>query len=219
MPYRSRMHTAGVTFHVFNRGVRRMRLFNTTEDYAAALRVLAEAQHRVPLRVFAYCLMPTHFHFVVQPLLDGQLSSFMRWFTATHSKRWHAHRGTTGSGYVYQSRFKAFAIEHGRHFLTVCRYVERNPLRAELVNYAHAWPWSSLSQRWTAGTSVGLAEWPVPRPDDWIGYVNEQEPASELLRLRDAVRRNLPLGSGSWTSEIAKVLNLNLNGRGRPLVR
>ena len=91
--------------------------------------------------------MPNHFHLIVRPENDGDLARFMGWLTLTHSKRWHAWRETAGTGPVYQGRYKALAVEADEHFLMVCRYVERNPLRAGLVVHAEEWPWSSLFQR------------------------------------------------------------------------
>jgi putative transposase len=75
------------------------------------------------------------------------LSDFGHWLTLTHTQRWHAHYRDVGTGHLYQGRFKSFPIEQDEHFLQVCRYVERNPLRAGLVNRAEQWRWSSLWQR------------------------------------------------------------------------
>ncbi|WP_232100745.1 transposase [Gimesia fumaroli] len=80
--------------------------------------------------------MPNHWHLVVHLSEDGQLSRFTGWLTLTHTQRWHAHRKSTGSGHVYQGRFKSFPIQDDEHFYTVCRYVERNALTANLVKQA-----------------------------------------------------------------------------------
>ena len=130
---------AGVCFHVLNRAVARLPLFEKDKDYEAFERVLAEAFEREPLPVFAYCIMPNHWHFVVRPNTNRQLSSFFRWLTHTHSMRWHAHYGTGGTEHLYQGRFKTFPIEQDEHLLAVIRYVERNPLRASLCSSAEEW--------------------------------------------------------------------------------
>ena len=85
------------------------------------------------MRVLAWCVLPNHWHFVLWPRGDGDLSEFMRWLTVTHTQRWHAAHRTAGTGPLYQGRFKSFPIQEDDHFLTVLRYVERNPLRANLV--------------------------------------------------------------------------------------
>ena len=133
MPRSARQTPAGYVYHALNRANARLRLFRKAADYAAFLRVFDEALERHPLRVLGYCLMPTHWHVVLWPEAEGQLSSFLRWLTLTHSIRWHTHHHSTGSGHVYQNRFKAFAVAADDHLLTVLRYVERNPLRAGLV--------------------------------------------------------------------------------------
>jgi putative transposase len=207
MPYRPRIGAGGVVFHVLNRGVRRLRLFDRPADYNAFLAVFREAHRRIPIRCLAYCLMPNHFHLVLWPRTDTELSAFMAWLTATHSKRWHAHRQTAGTGHVYQGRYKAFPVFSDTHFLGVCRYVERNALRAGLVARAEDWPWSSLAQRAGRRSLIPLAEWPVPRPPDWSDLV-ALDVVEETQELRHAVRRNAPYGPDAWRVQIACQLQL-----------
>ncbi|MCX7423960.1 MAG: transposase, partial [Planctomycetia bacterium] len=136
-----------MVFHVLNRANARATIFEKPEDYAAFERVLQEALDRVEMRVLAYCLMPNHWHLVLWPRLDGDLSKFMGWLTLTHTQRWHAHHRTVGTGHLYQGRYKSFPVQDDEHFLTVCRYVERNGLRANLAPRAEEWRWSSLWHR------------------------------------------------------------------------
>ncbi|MEZ6040125.1 MAG: transposase [Planctomycetaceae bacterium] len=134
MPRRPRICPSGVCFHVLNRAVARLTLFEKPEDYEAFERVLEEAVTRVPLPIFSYLIMPDHWHFVVRPTTDSELSEFLQWLTHTHTMRWHAHRHTEGTGHLYQGRFKTFPVQDDDHPLTVIRYVERNALRANLVS-------------------------------------------------------------------------------------
>ena len=83
------------------------------------------------------------------------MSRFTGWLTLTHTQRWHAHRHNTGSGHLYQGRFKSFPVQDDGHFFTVCRYVERNALRANLVQRAEDWRWGSL-HRWKQGIAKEL---------------------------------------------------------------
>lgn len=217
VPYRQRTGAAGVVFHVLNRGVRRLRLFDRPRDYRAFLEVFCEAQERIPMRCLAYCLMPNHFHLVLWPRTDGELSAFMAWLTATHSKRWHAYRRTTGTGHVYQGRYKAFPVSSDTHFLRLCRYVERNALRAGLVARAEDWPWSSLAQRAGRPSLISLTEWPVARPPDWSDLV-QLDVTEETQELRQAVSRGAPYGPEDWRVQIASRLQLksSLVPVGRP---
>jgi len=161
--------------------------------------------------------MPNHFHFVQWPCADDELSRFMAWLTGTHSKRWHAWRETAGTGHVYQGRYKSFPVSSDIHFLRLCRYVERNALRAGLVERAEDWPWSSLAQRAGRSAPVSLAEWPVVRPPDWHELV-QLDVIDETQEVRQAIKRGSPYGPASWQSQIAAQLHLSssLVPLGRP---
>ena len=221
MPRPPRLAVGGIIYHVLNRANARMTLFETRADYQAFFQVLAEAHEQVPMRTLAFCVMPNHWHFILWPQADGDLSAFMGWLTLTHTQRWHAAKGTTGLGHAYQGRFKSFPVQSDGHLLRVCRYVERNPLRAGLVDKAEAWPWGSLWQRLYEGQGMAdglLAPWPVDRPRDWLNLVNEAESQAELVALRHAVARGRPYGEETWVSQVAERLGLAsaLRPRGRP---
>jgi putative transposase len=210
-------------------------LFGKPADYAAFEAILAEAYRRTSIRIAAYCLMPNHWHLLLWPRSDGELSEVMRWITVTHTQRWHAHRHSSGTGPVYQGRFKSFPVETDEHFLTVTRYVERNALRAKLVERAENWQWSSAFHFAHRETNKGsgvlttktldpftsanfLSPWPMPRPENWLEIINTPDGALELDELRLSVQRGRPFGSPTWVNAIAKQLGLEatLNSRGRP---
>jgi putative transposase len=217
MPRRPRTGTGGLVFHVMNRGSRRLRLFDDAADYVAFARVLREATERVPMRVLCYALMPNHWHLVLWPLGDRDLAEFMAWMTATHVRRWHRARGSVGSGTLYQGRYKAIAVKDDDHFLTVCRYVERNPVRAGLVSRAEDWPWSTASGTvWRTGPP--LHAWPVARPDDWSARLAEAEAAHALEAVRRAIRTSRPWGPDEWTRLTCARLGwrTGMRGAGRP---
>ena len=215
-----RTAVGGVIYHVVNRANARARIFEKPSDFDAFEGVLAEAHEHCPMRTLAYCVMPNHWHLVLWPKEDGDLRRFMTWLTLTHTQRWHAHRGTAGTGHLYQGRYKSFPIQADEHFLTVCRYVERNALRAGIAGRAEEWHWCSLWQRThsAASTHQWLAPWPLERPSEWLNWVNEPQSSSELEAIRSSVRRGTPYGSGGWVSRIARNLKLEstLRPRGRP---
>jgi REP-associated tyrosine transposase len=220
MPRRLRQADGGIVYHVLNRGVGRMKLFDKPQDYAAFEQVIQEAVERTELRLLAYCLMPNHWHMLVWPRKDGQLSDAMRWLTLTHTQRWHAHRHTAGTGPVYQGRFKSFPVQSDEHFLSVARYVERNPVRARLVKRAEDWQWSSLWRRRHDPSWAGevLSDWPVTRPRDWLRRVNLALSGAELADLRKSVQRGQPYGGDAWVQNTARRLALesSMRPRGRP---
>ena len=220
MPRRPRICPAGVCFHVLNRAVARLALFEKPQDYVAFENVLEETFERVPLPIYAYCVMPNHWHFVVRPETKHQVSDFFRWLTHTHTMRWHAHYKTQGTGHLYQGRFKAFPIEEDHHLLTVLRYVERNPLRASLCAVAEDWQYGSAWRNLHGDRECRqlLAKWPIPRPHGWREYVNEPQTEAEVEAIRRCVIRGTPFGSEKWVTQSATrlVLNHTLRPRGRP---
>lgn len=220
MPRNLRLAQGGMTYHVLNRANARERLFLHDGDYKAFERVLTEAAERFAMRVLSYCVMPNHWHLVLWPRNDGDLSVFMAWLTATHSHRWRTSHRSVGFGHVYQGRYKSFPVQNETHLHTVCRYVERNPARARLVVQAQDWRWGSL-WRHMAGNAEDrslLTEWPVQRPTNWLDLVNAPLPELELVSVRTCVLRNRPLGAAAWQIHVAARLGLEatLRARGRP---
>src|ERR1700722_5358655 len=220
MPRIARVAPGGMVYHVLNRGVGRMRLFLSDADYAAWERVILETLPLAPMRICAYCWMPNHWHLVLWPEKDGQLSTFMQRVTNRHTQRWQRSKRRVGYGHLYQGRFKSFPVETDDHFYSLVRYVERNPLRAGLVSRAEDWRWSSLSRRQSEDDQAKalLAAWPLPEPSRWLATVNRAQTESELAALRKSVNRSTPFGTPEWQSRTAKKLGLEwtLRARGRP---
>jgi putative transposase len=220
MPRIARKAPGGVVYHVLNRANGRLRLFKKDEDFLAFEEVLAEAHRRVTIRVLDWCLMSNHWHFVLWPREDGELTAFMRWLTLTHTQRWkHAH-AAVGHGHLYQGRFKSFPVQQDMHLLQVLRYVERNPLRAALVKSVGLWRWGSAAVRQSGPAKMAalLSPWPVDRPRDWPRRVDAPQSAEEEAALLAAIRRGRPFGEPAWVRRTAVALDLEqtLNPRGRP---
>ena len=198
-----RVAPGGMVFHVLNRGVGRMKLFLKNGDFEAFERMLEKTLESRPMRVLGYCLMPNHWHLVLSPKAPLALSSFMHRLTTAHARAWQYSNGTPGQGAVYQGRFAAIPIQSDRHFLIVCRYVERNALRAALVDRAQDWPWSSLCRRAQEGVVPWLAPWPVERAPTWTDNVNKPQTPAEVESVRRATRRGLPFGDDEWAHKVA----------------
>jgi putative transposase len=215
-----------MVYHVLNRGNGRQDLFHKGGDFDAFLRVLNEGLGRYPVALLAYCLMSNHWHLVLRPGPDATaLGRLMGWVGVTHVRRHHEHYHTRGGGHLYQGRFKSFPVQDDdHHLLTLCRYVESNPLRTGLVPRAEDWPFSSL--RWSAGLTDGpppvpLAPWPADRPADWLACVNDPLPEADAANLQIGVAKGRPFGDDSWVRRTVADLGLThtLRPAGRPTTR
>jgi putative transposase len=211
----------GLVYHVLNRANGRLRLFKNDDDFLAFERVLLLAHRRTSIRILDWCVMSNHWHLVLWPEGDDELTTFVRWLTLTHAQRWkHAH-AAVGHGHLYQGRFKSFPIEQDEHLLTVLRYVERNPVRAGLVRRSQQWRWGSCHVRQNRAHELYplLSAWPVSRPSRWLQTVDLPQSESEEKMVKLCIARNRPAGSDTWTQRMAKALTLDytLRPRGRPL--
>jgi putative transposase len=218
MPRVGRIAPGGVIYHVLNRGNGRRALFLKDRDYAAFVELLAKVKQCMPVRILAYCVMRNHWHLVLWPREDGDLSNFMLRLTTSHVRRYYAHYHNTDGGHLYQGRFKNFPIEEDRHLLTVLRYVEANALRAKLVGRAELWPWGSLYARENGLGADLLENWPLKRPANWVEVVNSALKPEDLSALQTSVIRGRPYGSPTWVREASERMGLEftLRPRGRP---
>ena len=184
MPRRPRRTLSATYFHVINRSVRKARIFRNRGDYRAFLTVLQEGLVRHPMKLVSYCVMSNHWHLVMGPDDPETLTALMHWVTATHAIHWHRHHQTVGQGPVYQGRFRAEPIEAAADLVRVCRYVERNALRAGLVRRAQDWPWCSLAERLRPDPILPLSPAAFLSSNAWISYVNGATTATELIEER-----------------------------------
>ena len=217
MPRQKRIAKGNLVYHVLNRANGRLKIFKKPADFAAFEKILAEALDRFDMRLCGYCIMSNHWHLVLWPRGDGDLSAFMKWLTVTHSHRWHRAHGTVGIGHLYQGRYKSFPVQDSVHYLTLLRYVESNPLRARLVKRSADWVWSSLALRTGTDKPLELTAGPVPLSRRWNKRVDgfADTPTDEI---EICLQRGRPFGDDNWRSKTAKALSLesSLNPRGRP---
>jgi putative transposase len=210
MPRIPRGQIGGHVYHVLNRGNGGAVVFHKDADYQAFLDLLADAKARYPVEVLGFCLMPNHFHLILQPSTPDALSPFMQWWLTSHVRRYHQHY--RGHGHVWQGRFKSFPIQQDAHLLTVLRYVLRNPVRAGLVTRPYEWPWSSLQH------STLINPCPVDLPVNWNQWIEEPLFNHDLVAIRTCVNRQAPFGVPTWQERLAQLFGLEstLRPRGRP---
>ena len=213
-----RIALGGYVYHTLNRANGRLRIFRKDGGFLAFEQILAEGAERFSMRICGYCIMGNHWHLLLWPREDGDLSQFMRWVSLTHTQRYHASHGTTGIGHLYQGRFKSFPVQDDYHYLTMLRYIEANPLRAGIVQDAGEWLWSSFAVRQGYDCPFALNDGPVELPANWARLLRVDLAEAESERIEKSLQRGAPFGKDNWTQRTAARLKLQstMRPRGRP---
>jgi putative transposase len=218
MPRRPRSCLDGIAFHVMNRAVRGTQLFRTTRDFGSFAEIvstgLVRSKNRV--RIISYEVMSNHWHLGITCDRIADLTKFMHWIEGTHASRWAGAHKARGKGYVYQGRYKAVPVQTSTSLIRVCRYIERNALRRNLVRSAEDWAWGSLYARCNNCHPIPLSPWPILQPENWVELVNAPQTEAELEDLRRRVKRDQPIGDPEWARTVAPIFGLSMRPVGRP---
>lgn len=220
MPRINRVAVGDMVYHVINRSNGRVKIFNNDEDYRHFVFLLKEAKELTDMRILSYCIMPNHWHLILYPRKDNDMSTFMRWLTTTHVRQRRVRTKSVGDGHLYQGTYKSFPIEEDKHLIDVIRYVEQNPLRAKLVTHAEDWKWGSLYCRIMGSIEEKnlLAALPTTLPSNYISSVNEVYQKEKLEHIRNSVVKGAPYGGESWITDVVEEYQLEatLRSPGRP---
>ena len=205
-----RINKGGVVYHVLNRANGRLKIFKKPSDFEAFEQILSEAIVRFDMRLCGYCIMSNHWHLVLWPKEDGDLSAFMKWLTVTHSHRWHVAHGTKSCGHLYQGRFKSFPVQSGSYYRTLMQYIESNPLRSKLVGKPYDWQWGSCAIRHGAKKPFKISSGPVRLTKSWFEHVEDYVNIDKKIKsvLSESFKRGSPFGEKQWQEKIATELEL-----------
>jgi putative transposase len=195
--------------HVIQRGVRSMEIFATDEDRERYLALLAEFAARYALGIWAWCLMTNHVHLVVVPERKDSLARAIGEAHRRYTRRINVREGVRG--HLFQERFHSFPIQEDGHLLAVVRYVERNPVRAKMVERAEDYPWSS-AQYHVGGRVDRLVKLSPVRGmvKDWRHFLRGDEARTEVETIRRHVRTGRPWGTDLWIKKMEKRLGRRL---------
>ena len=215
-----RVDIKDLVYHVVNRANSRRTIFHEPDEYRHFEMLLKDAVERFNMRLLAYALMPNHWHLLLYPRSDGDMSLFMQWLTLTHTQQYHVWKQTTGHGHIYQGRYKFFLVENDSYLLAVIKYIERNPVRAKLVRKVENWKWNSGYRRLGGSRKEQslLSDPPIDLPRNYRAWVNESEKEDDLANIRISIINGKPLGTMTWVERIVERFGLEatLRGRGRP---
>ena len=208
-----------IPHHITQRGNRRQNVFFSREDRVLFLELMAEYFDKFSIQTLAYCLMTNHLHIVaVPPELDSFHLGFKSIFRR-YSFRKNRERGWTG--HYWEERFFSSPLDEN-HLVTAVRYVECNPVRANMVPRAEDYPWSSAGAHCGLRTDAVLSHdspWnhSLPSPECWSAFLASYS-EEELANARKSFRRGLPFGREEFVQNLEKQTGRYLRPRtvGRP---
>lgn len=177
MPRKPRCVVPGVAYHITQRGTNGQPVFFLDSDRKAYLRLLAKVHQEAGVRILAWCLMTNHVHLIATPDSEESLAVLLRRVHGRYAQMLNARLDRTG--HLWQNRFFSCALD-SRHLNRALAYVERNPVRAGVVERAEEYPWSS------ARVHLGLQSDPQELLDlqFWHGF-GGAEAWRELLMSRE----------------------------------
>jgi len=224
----ARLSVAGQPHHIALRGADGVLVFRAPDDYRCFLRCLRDVAARRRVAIHAYVLMPDHVHLLATPATPAAIGQmiqslgrrYVRWFNARYAR----------SGTIWNGRYRSSVIEAEQYLLACSRYIEANPVRADLVSDASSYPWSSL--RHHLGLAVdpivtdhasfwALGNTPFERQSAYRDFAGVLDVAGKVDRLRSGIRTGRPVGSPGFLRELAEICKrpLSRRSRGRPSFR
>ncbi len=141
MPRKARHIIDNGYYHIITRGNDRRRVFQSDDDYVRMLDITRLYLEKYQVQIFHYCLMPNHLHFLLQAIRSVDLPKLMQGILQVYANYFHKRYGSVG--FLFQNRYKSIHIEKESYLLECARYIERNPLRAEICNDPKDYSWSS----------------------------------------------------------------------------
>lgn len=226
MPRRARIILANRPHHIVQRGHNRQTVFVERQDYLYYLDTLKEWKRELKVSVYGYCLMTNHVHLILNPNNEPEnLGKLMKRLAGRQTR--YVNHQENRSGSLWEGRYKSSPIETNAYLLSCLRYVERNPVKAGMVENAVDYEWSSYSQhagkadeKWIDDDSMylSLGSSQLERERHYIEYVNQAGSEQENQLIKKALQRNQLTGSARFIDEVERRLGVRIEqrGQGRP---
>ncbi len=223
MPRKARVLVPNYPHHIVQRGHNRKAVFVSDGDYRYYLDNLKEWKTKLGIKLYAWCLMTNHIHIVVEPGEDvTTVSELMKRLAGRQTA--YVNKQERRSGSLWEGRYKASPIQRDSYLLACCRYVEMNPVRANLVTGPRQYIWSSYRERIGLIKSsmldfdliyLGLADNNIQRIERYKRYLQQGASDKEMTLLRNAWSRNQLTGNTCFVDEIEKHAGYRIENRGR----
>ena len=208
MPRSARVVIPGHPHHIIQRGNRRQQVFFGDADKQTYLDYLEEFAKPAGLEIWAYCLMDNHVHLIAVPEKEDSLAVGLKDVHVRYTRMINFREGWRG--YLWEGRFKSHPLSES-HLYAAIRYVERNPVRARLVNRAEEYQWSSAKAHVTGEKSSLLAEnFMLTEIRDWSSYLQEESTEQESRLFQQHVHTGRPLGDDTYMHLLEKITGKSL---------
>jgi len=203
-------------YHVMNRGQDGLDIFRGLHDYLAFLDMLMVARQRYKVELFAFCLLPDHFHLLVRPTKGDELSYCMQWLQTSYARRYNEYYACEGP--LWQGRYKSCLVQENGCLLAMMRFIEAHPVRSGLAERALDYVWSSHRENYWGNRRQKLDQLPVPLPGGWFERVDVELSETILRQMVLCSHRQLPFGLAEWQKHKCRELGLegSFRPRGRP---
>jgi len=220
MPRISRIIAAGSPHHITQRGNYMQVVFKTEDNFMQYLKWLKEYSKKYSLRIWAYCLMDNHIHFVGVPMRDNSLAKTFNTLHMRYSQYFNKKSGLTG--HLWQGRFFSSPLDEV-HLYAAVRYVENNPVRAGIVSRPHEYRWSSARSRVYRERDPVLSDgcYLAEEIGDWLGYLMEEDDDKVVRNIRQKTKTGRPCGGEDFIRKLEGLIGRRLRTlpRGRPRKR
>lgn len=161
-------------YHVINRGVERRIVFQDEEDYDIFIKIIKDITKEYKIKLHAYCLMNNHYHLLIQTTKTN-ISDALRYLNSTYSflfnKKYHR------SGHLWQGRFFSNYLYDDEHFWIIAKYIERNPIKANIVKDVKHYKYQSLFQylyNYKHFDMLQDSKILQMSKDDYLGFINSE---------------------------------------------
>lgn len=226
MPRKARILVPNYPHHIVQRGHNRKVVFLANDDYRFYLENLKEWKIKLGVKLYAWCLMTNHVHLIVEPGDDtGTISELMKRLAGRQAA--FVNKQENRSGALWEGRFKASPIQRDNYLLACCRYIEMNPVRANMVVGPRQYRWSSYRERIGCADQglldidasyLSLADNENRRIELYQAYLKQGASDNEMELLRNSLARNQLTGNVRFIDEIETRLGQRVEhrARGRP---
>ena len=222
MPSYARKHQLekSLIYHVYNRSHRQERIFEQKEDFEHFMDLLHRLKENFAVKIYHWVIMSNHYHLCLElddpEVISGCMSGLQRAYTHYYNRTREVR------GYLWESRFKSQAIEGGKYLLACGRYIERNPVRARMVQEVSQYPYSS-ARYYCLGEEDGITDTDLFYDEFGNSLSERQKGYRVYLRNFDNEEENLfremirPIGSQAFKARlVATGYHYFPKRRGRP---